>query len=163
MIFGYVAVGSLMARWFRAGRLGRIAASLLLAIYVGCNLPPVVKLIREGRCQYSSAMQWMAEHTATPIVTVASDHDWRNRLLVVFYANRDSLANSEWGKEFMYVPQEQYPPEGTEWFLRHSFDGASAPGESFTDSLGNKYDLVHVFPAGSISGWTWWLYQRARG
>jgi hypothetical protein len=72
------------------------------------------------------------------------------------------LVNSEWGKEFMYVPQKQYPRQGTEWFLRHTLSGAGAPPASFTDPYGNKYELARVFPAGSISGWTWWLYQRTR-
>ena len=162
MIFGYVAVGSLFARWFQAGRFGRSAVSLLLVGYVACNLVPVVSLIGQGRGQYSTAVRWMAEHTAGPAVTVASDHDFRNWLVAGFYADRDSQAYSESGKTLVYVNQTEYPGQGTEWFLRHSFSGESAPPDSLTDPFGNKYELVQVFPSGSISGWTWWLYRHTR-
>ena len=162
MTFGYVAVGSLFARWFQAGRFGRIAASLLLVGYAACNLRPVVKLIREGRGQYSTAMRWMAEHTAGPAVTVSSDHDFRNWLLVSFYDDRDSQAYfSEAASNFMYVPQRQQSvPGDPSGSCGHSFSGDPPFPDSYTDPFGNKYELVQVFPAGSISGWTWWLYQR---
>ena len=159
MIFGYVAVGSLLARWFHGGRIGRTVVSLLLVGYVACNLSPVVRLIGLGRAQYSPAVRWMAEHTSGPAVTVASDHDFRNLYVAYFYAERDARAYHDSGKQLVYVTKEQYSPQGTEWFLLHSFSGDPPPPDSFPDPYANKYELEQVFPAGSISGWTWWLYR----
>ena len=160
VIFGYVAVGSQLVRWFQAGRIGPCLMSLLLVGYVTCNLAPVVKLIREGRGQYSRAVHWMAEHTAGPNVTVSSDHDFRNAWVIEFHAERDVQAYSGSGKPLEYVYSQEHREQGTEWFLQHRFDGEPAPADRYTDSFGNKYELVQVFPAGSISGWTWWLYRQ---
>lgn len=162
MLFGYVAVGLLFSRWYEAGRIGRSAVLLLLAGFVACNLAPIVKLIRQGRGEYSAAVHWMAAHTVNPAVTVASDHDWRNGLLISFYAGRDSQTYSASGKDLMYIPRELYSAQGTEWYMLHSFSGDAPHPDSFTDPYGNKYELVQVFPAGSISGWTWWLYRQSR-
>jgi hypothetical protein len=162
MIFGYVAVGSLLARWFQTGRTGRIAVSLLLAGFAACNLAPVARLIHEGRARYSPAVRWMAEHTSGPLVTVAGDHPWRNGLLTDFYADRDRQAYAESGKQLAYFDMTQYPEQGTEWFLRHTFGGEPPAPDSFPDLFGNQFELVQVFSPGSISGWTWWLYRRSR-
>jgi len=160
MLFGYVAVGCQLARWFLIGRFGRIAVLLLLIGYMACNLAPVVTLISQGRARYSAAVRWMAQQTPGPLVTVAGDHPFRNWLLIDFYGNRDKAAHPESSKTFVYFSMEQYPEQGTEWFLRHTFSGDSAPPDSFADPLGNKFALVQAFPPGSISGWTWWLYRR---
>jgi hypothetical protein len=160
MIFGYVAVGSLCARVFQGGRFARCTVSLLLVCYVVCNLAPVVKLIREGRGQYSRAVHWMAEHTAGPNVTVSSDHDFRNAWVIEFHAERDVQAYPKGGKTLDYIYMTESRKQGTEWFLRHSFSGEPAPADSFMDSFGNQYELVQVFPAASVSGSTWWLFRR---
>jgi len=166
MIFAYVAVGLELSRWFRSGRIGSFLVTALLIGYVGCNLAPVVTLIREGRAQYSIAVRWIAEHTDGSVVSVASDHDFRNAWVIDFYAVRDTQAYAARSKALEYASSDGYAAEqrklGTEWYLRHTFSGDGAPADSFTDLSGNKYELVKVFPAGSISGWTWWLYQRQR-
>lgn len=160
MIFGYVAIGSLFGRWLQTGGLGRTTASLLLAAYVACNLAPVARLIGQGRARYTPAVRWMAEQTAGPNVTIASDHDIRNGWLVEFYAKRESQSLSRSAKQFVYVTSTEYGQQGTEWFLRHTFSGDPELPNSLTDPFGNKYELLQVFPADSISGWTWWVYRR---
>jgi|SRR5579863_4352772 len=162
MIFGYVAVGFSLARWFLAGQVGRSLTAVLLAAFVALNLAPVVRLIREGRGQFSTTVRWMTDHAGAPVATVASDHDFRNALLVIFYANRNSLLVPPNGTRLEYVKETEVRQQGTDWYLRHRFDGETAPDDSFSDSFGNRYNVVKVFPAGSISGWTWWLYQRQR-
>jgi len=160
MLFGYVAIGCQLARWFQLGRTGRNAVVTLLAVYVGCNLVPVVRLIELGRGQYTAAVRWLAEHTPGPIVEVNGDHDFRNPLVAQYHAARLPEFNPATGKRLVYFKVAQVPPQGTEWLLRHTFDGDNPLPAELTDRLGVRYELKKSFPAGSISGWDWWVYRR---
>lgn len=160
VIFAYVAVGCELARWReRGGRFGSAAVGAILVGYVACNLAPLVHLVAVGRGHYSDAVRWIGEHSTGPYITVSGDHDWRNGAIAEFYARRDVRTFADKGKRLFYVERKRYLPQGTEWFLFHSMNG-KAP-RVWTDPFGNKYDLVGVYPNGSVSGWTWWLYQRA--
>jgi hypothetical protein len=178
MLFAYVAVGCFMARQCGGQPLGkdrargagagpkgspgfgRWSASLLLAVFVICNFVPVVRLIVGGRGQYSAAVLWMAEHSAEPFVTLASDHDIRNPAMIEYYAGRERRDLSDRGRQLVYITRDRFPQEGTEWFLLHSFSGDPPHPNEFTTPTGVQYVLERVFPCGSISGWTWWLYRR---
>jgi hypothetical protein len=157
MIFCYVAVGNQLARWLAARGLRRTVAAVLLAAFGLANLVPVTRLIVEGRAQYSAAMRWMAEQSSGPNVVVAGDHDFRNSTVAAFHAALNTDTYEVQGKRLVYVTKEHYPPQGTEWYLQHSFAGDQPKPSEWTDPLGNVYELVHEFPAGSISGWNWWL------
>ncbi len=160
MLFSYVAVGNQLARWLAEGRRSRAFAALVLAAFGISNLVPVGRLIVEGRAQYSAAVRWMAEQSPGPEVIAASDYDFRNSTVATFHAALNDDVYEGRGKRFVYVTKEQYPRQGTEWYLQHNFAGDVAPSPTWTDPYGNPYDLVREFPAGSISGWNWWLYRR---
>jgi hypothetical protein len=160
MLFGYVAVGRQLTRWFQRGRTARLAAMALLMIYTGCNLVPVGRLIALGRGQYTATVRWLAEQTPGPIVEVSGDHDFRNLYVAAYHAGRIPEYNPATGKQFRYLKVAQVPPQGTAWVLRHTFEGDKPPPAELTDPFGNRYDQVQSFPAGSISGWNWWVYRR---
>ncbi|MGE5191787.1 MAG: hypothetical protein ACM3U2_04750 [Deltaproteobacteria bacterium] len=160
MIFCYVAVGNLLARWIAAGRAGRILAAGLLGAFGLCNLVPVTRLIIEGRAQYSAAVRWMAEQSSGPEVVLGGDFDFRNSTVAAFYAAQNADVYQGRGKQFVYVTHADSGPQGVEWYLQHSFAGDPPRPATWTDRYGNVYDLVREFPAGSISGWNWWLYRR---
>jgi hypothetical protein len=175
MLFAYVAVGSGLFAGSepRGGHrpIGwslrhqgqvqlRWISTLVLAGFVICNLVPVVRLIAGGRGQYSAAIRWMAEHSAGPEITLASDHDFRNTLMIEYYVVRESRAYRDRGSQLVYFQREKFPREGTEWFLLHSFSGDPPHPSEFTTPTAVHYVLDRVFPSESVSGWTWWLYRR---
>jgi hypothetical protein len=159
-IFCYIAVANLLARWIAAGGAGRAIAVGLLAAFGCCNLVPVMRLLAQGRAQYSAAVRWMAEQTTGPEVVVASDFDFRNATVAAFYATQNADVYEGRGKQFVYVRKEDFGRRGAEWYLQHNFAGDPAPAATWSDPSGKVYDLMREFPAGSISGWNWWLYRR---
>lgn len=161
MLFAYVAMGtSAIVSELARVRARRWTVGMLLAAFVTCNLVPVARLIAGGRGQYAAALRWIAEHSAGPVVTLASDHDFRNTLVIEYYLGRESRAYANRGEQLVYFRREQFPADGTEWFLLHSFSGDPPhPGE-FTTPGGIPYRLEHVFRCQSVSGWSWWLYRR---
>jgi hypothetical protein len=160
MIFCYVAAGIQAARWLASGRAWRILAAGLLCAFGAWNLVPVSRLLVSGRAQYSAAVRWMAEQSPVPEVEVSSDFDFRNGTVAVYCAAQNADVYERQRKRLVYVPRKEIGPQGVPWYLRHNFIGDAPHPDTWMDSYGNAYDLVREFPAGSISGWNWWLYRR---
>jgi hypothetical protein len=160
LLFAYVAVGSMLARWLPGKLAVRWAAILLLGVFMASNLLFVARLIVGGRGQYSAMMRYLAEHATGWQPTLAADHDFRNYYMVQYYYAREEPAFKSRGRFPIYVHQERFPPEGTDYFLIHTFSGDPDPPRDFPTRTGVHYVLEQVFPCDSISGWTWWLYRR---
>jgi hypothetical protein len=160
MIFCYVAVGNQLARWLASGRAWRVLAAVLLCGFGAWNLVPVTRLIVAGRAQYSAAVRWMAEQSSGPEVVVSSDFDFRSGTVAAYSSAQNADVYEQMGKRLTYVPRAKIGPQGVPWYLQHNFIGDPPHAATWTDSNGNVYDLVRAFPAGSISGWNWWLYRR---
>ena len=141
-------------------RVGRLAVAGMLSAYAVCNLVPVVRLAMFGRAEYSVAVRAIADESPGPDITLAGDHDFRTAFVAYFCADQDASAFRDRGKRLAYIDRKDYPPQGTEWYLQHTFEGVAAKPDDWTDPFGNEYRLVHVFPSHSISAWTWWLYRR---
>ncbi len=156
MLIAYVAVACQLARWFRTGSRGRVLVVGFLAGYVACNLAPTIQLISHGRGQYSAAVRWMADHSPGAPVVVASDHDFRNRMLIEFYVDRDNLSYRDRGLRLVYVDRSPSSTPLPNWIIRSSSDSAESFPAKFFDGRGNQYDLVNVYP-GVESAWA--LYR----
>lgn len=154
--FLYLLLSSCLVSILRTGRGGRIAASALLLLFAAGNAPPIISLISLGRGQYREAVLYMAHHTPGPNVLVGSDHDFRNQLVLRYYAR--FLPEN---KTLLYVEQDEWPAEGVHWALTHSQDLAHTAPRRLVDRGGNAYLLEKTFPYSGISGWNWYLYRRA--
>lgn len=142
-----------LVRWKPAGK--GVFAVLLLAILAG-NAIPIARLIDVGRGQYQAALTMISEQTEGPMITLGSDHPFRNPMLISFYQRR--LPNL---KPIAYAPREQWPETGTEWFIVHQFARDEKPDSSMTDGAGNRYQLAGEFPYAGLSGWKWAVYRNA--
>jgi len=136
------------------------AASLVVASLIG-GFVRLVPLLRDGRGHYAEAVAMMVSLTHGTDVTVGSDSDFRNRLVLGYYAERLPP-----GKAFVYVASSAWTPERPEWVLTHSFDdlqsGVVIPSQ-LTGANGKVYYCVQAFTYGGISGWNWYLYRRQDG
>ncbi len=143
---GLAARGS-RGRWLHAAVLGAILAG---------NAYHVAVFLRVGRGHYREAVDYMLEHTQGPDVTVTSDHDFRNKLMLWFYVPLAKLP-----KKVVYVPLWSAPPEGVEWLIRHSLE--KDPHPPFETKVGPlTYRLEYRAPFfGELSGFHWFVYRRA--
>ena len=142
---------------------GRVNQSVKVTVtsnmlgYVLGNSFYTADLLRHGRGQYVDAMKHMVENTPDDVVTIGSDHDFRNRAMVDFYAPR--LASA---KSVSYYKEDAWPPGGLDWVILHSWAGQVAPPATVTDSFGHVYSLNRSYPYARLSGWHWFLYRRER-
>jgi hypothetical protein len=161
MVFGYVAIGCQMSGWFQSRRLGRFAVVALLTAYIACNAVPVTRLIANGRSEDAAAFSWVAEHSEGSSTTISGDHDFRVAMPLMYFLFRNEASFKTSGKILHYVERESYPRTGTDWKLLHSSsEWDPAPPTQILDDFQNRYELVKVFPASSLSSFTWWIYRR---
>jgi len=154
----------LLARWMSrcAGRgtPGKIFYASFLIIYCSFNLLLFGDLLRYGRGRYSMTLEYIARQTEGETITVGSDHDFRNGMLVDFYSRYLPP-----GKKVIYVPETGVRPEAApEWIITHRIatDPPSAPVHLFMLPNGSRYIFKEVFPSSTLSGFRWYLYRKGK-
>jgi uncharacterized membrane protein len=141
--------------WERSGRGGRGLLILVSGIYLAGNLQRDAFLVKEGRGGYSKAIAYMLQQTPQGPVLVASDHDFRNSLVLDFHA-----ARLPGGERVHYVGEAQAPQVKPEWFLMHSQQLHYAPPQQISVDGVGTYLLVQSYGYAGLSGWNWYLYRR---
>jgi hypothetical protein len=150
----YLLVASLLGRMLRGPALARVAAAALVALVTAGQARQLWRFHEHGRGGYLAAMRHVAAETAGGRrATIGSDHNFRNRLVVEYYA--------------AFVPDVElayvtYPGGGKAapgWWLVHRFDGQPDPPPILY--VGHeRYRRSAVFRHGSLSGWTWFVHRR---
>jgi hypothetical protein len=150
------------ARWLsRRAELGgaaMVSACALVAAHVAGG---VLHTIGDGasRGHYGEALQHMAASSTGDVVTVASadrygGHDFRTGMVIRYYGRTLPAP-----RRVQYVVEQEYPSEGTDWMIVESL---GEPAEAtIVDRKGRTFSLAGVYPAGDLSGTTWYLYRRA--
>ena len=154
--FFYMMLGYGLARatltWNRSVRW--LAWVMVFLLLIG-HTARVQALLRDGRGQYASAWARIAADSKSSDVYVGSDHDFRNRMVLSFYASRDMM-----GKLLYYVPQTDWKRRPPEWVLvTQGQEFVDPPDEiPFTDV--GVYRYVDRYDAAPVSGWGWFLYRK---
>ena len=112
-------------------------------------------LVALGRGNYRAAVAFLAERTRGSQIGLASDHDFRNEMLLSYYSRYVPAT-----KELVYYRQGRWPAGGPEWFISHSLDRGTRPPAELRDARGRRYELQAYWPSAGLSGWGWALYQR---
>ena len=155
VLFLMIALASLGARaWHMGGPRRLVVAGVLALITVG-NLDGLARLLRDGRGQPAAAVQWMAAHSASPRIVVASDHAFRHGMTLDYYSR---LLRA--GQRFQLLDAAPWPAQGPEWILRQDATRDWQPAPSLHDADGRAYQLAALYPHGGLSGFTLALYHR---
>jgi hypothetical protein len=154
---GLILAGYVLARLWCSGRGSRVACLAILAAFLTGNGFHTARLVRDGRGQYQRALRHIVERTPTAVVTVSSDHDFRNGAIVTYYA---IVAGP--GRLIQYCPDDKLPAEGTQWLIVHHLDGESALPQELHDARNHRFRLDGVFRYSALSGWDWYVYRNER-
>ncbi|MGI9431780.1 MAG: hypothetical protein ACR2PQ_06190 [Myxococcota bacterium] len=147
-----------LARGLTRRGFARVAAIAFLSTLVTAHMLQTARFFRDGRGGYPEAVRYLAEHTRGTDITVGSDHDFRNRLTLRYHAR--SLPE---GRELHYVPQPKLADGWPEWMIGHAYGPPADPLRAIDDPKGRRYVLVDQWPASTLSGLQWFLYQRTDG
>ena len=157
--FFLLLLGRWLARVARMGTPGKVLCASLLVLYCSFNLLRFGDLVRYGRGGYSTALISIARQTEGEAISIGSDHDFRNKMIVDYYSR--SLPP---GKKVAYVPGTGIRPEAApEWLIVHRLgaDPPSPPAPRFLLPNGIGYVLKEVFPSSAPSGFRWFLYRKS--
>jgi hypothetical protein len=127
----------------------------VLAVFLGINLWHWSQFAVEGRGHYREALGYILSGSEAPVVTVGSDFDFRNEMLVDFY--RTYLGPDT--EKLVYVRRESLPVFGPDWWIAHSQDQKMRPSSVVLDD--HRYRLERTFPSSRLSGMVWFVYRRA--
>jgi hypothetical protein len=152
--FALLLAADLFASGLRAGGARRAAAVLALCAFALGNLAHWRAFTQLGRGGFRSALHAMARETRGPVVTVASDHDFRNRLVLAYYARELPP-----GKRLVYVPRDRFRSAQPEWLIRHAPARPANPLQRLGVD-GIPYALFAEYDHAAISGFYWALYRR---
>jgi len=131
-----------------------LALAGLAGVLAG-QVPRNGRLMRFGRGQYAEALRFIAAQPDGRTVLIGSDHDFRNRVLVDFYA-----ARLDRGASLRYVGQEEWAEKTPEWILLHSQDLSWRPPEVAVLKDVATYRRVREYGFCGVSGWRWILLER---
>jgi hypothetical protein len=146
-------LGSLATRGW-----GRVVCAAILVAFVTGNAVRIEQLLRDQRGHYRDALRYIADHTTGDAITVASDQDFRSRMLVTYFVPRLGLA-----KGIRYVARRELPPTGTDWYIVHRLIDGFVPPRMIADVQRNRYRFGAHFAATPPSGFHWYVYQRVDG
>ncbi|MCH7987747.1 MAG: glycosyltransferase family 39 protein [Planctomycetes bacterium] len=156
-MFALLLVNHALTQLVRFKPVGRPLFVVILLGMLVSNSVHVSRLIRLGRGHYQQAIRMINDRTQGPLITIGSDHPFRNPMILRFY--QQHMTNL---KPIAYLQQGQGPTEGPEWFIRHEFQREQKPDFTFTDSFGNRYQLIKEFPSAGLSGWNWAVYHNEK-
>lgn len=143
-----------LAWLWHTGRGGRACVLTAGGLFLVGNALPVVDLAMAGRGQYSAALRDIGRMAQALEISISSDHDFRNGLLIDYYRGAVGAAHS-----LVYHPVGQTPPWGVQWVLLHRLDGQPEPLAMIADARGNRYVRERRYPHAALSGWDWYLYR----
>ncbi|HWQ10900.1 MAG TPA: hypothetical protein VN436_17385 [Holophaga sp.] len=136
------------ARW-------RWAVPLGIAGILAAQAPHLAALVRSGRGSYSAALEAIGAGSPQGQGGVGSDHDFRNGVLVDFYARR-----IPGGDRLTYVPASSWQVRPPDWFLLHSQDPAFHPPRRIGVAGAGTFRFAVAYPFSGVSGWSWAVYRR---
>jgi hypothetical protein len=142
--------------WQRFNNDRRGLLALGIAIFLAGNFQRDYFLLDFGRGKYSAATEYMFRQTPHGPVSIGSDNDFRNSIVLEFYASRRRD-----GDRLLYVGQSQLARHPPEWFLLHSQDLSYIPPPQIGVKDAGTYSLDKRFGFAGVSGFSWFVYRRS--
>jgi hypothetical protein len=146
----------LLGTELRAGGWRRAVASLGLAVFLIGNAVHTARFLALGRGGFQAALALMAEQSPGGRIVVGSDHDFRNAMVLRFYARLLPA-----GKVLDYRERSRWPVGGPDWIVTHRRFRPDTPLSELSIEAIGRYRLVADFDHAGISGFYWAVYRRA--
>jgi hypothetical protein len=152
-----VLAARLAAALLRAGGWRRVLCGASLCLFALGNAAHLLPFLRYGRGGYAAAVRFMAESSPNPEFSVGSNHDFRNEMILRFYARELPP-----GRGLDYVGLKAKPREAPDWVIVLAAQRPEHVQPALTDIRGHRYRFAREFRSGGISGFWWGVYRNPR-
>jgi hypothetical protein len=152
--FFYLLLAVVFSEWFGGSEFKKLLPLILAVAMTAGHLIKIQKLLSAGRGNYRAALSAMAAATDGPVIQVGSDHDFRNKILLDFYARYLPPT-----KRLRYIAHTDYGSAKPDWIIVHTLDpDLPAYPDVEVDGVG-RYDYFGRYPYCGQSGWCWFVYR----
>lgn len=156
------AAGCGLAGLWQSAR-GPWLAILLVMGWLWGNGAELVRFYQCGRGGYQQAIQDLVQADLAAVITVGSDHDFRNGLLLQFYQARSRhSAPAAPGTDLSrlrYVPQQAWGRVTPAWLILHALNRDAGFPPDVTIGP-DRFVRFRTYPFAGPVGWHWGLYRR---
>ncbi|HEX7476449.1 MAG TPA: glycosyltransferase family 39 protein [Polyangiales bacterium] len=154
VFFLLLALGSWLGRAIERTGAMRLAGIGVWCTLVTLNFMGDLELARLGRGSFRQGVAFIISQSKPGPISVMSDHDFRNPLLLSYYARFHPQ-----GDRLVYWLSDHLPAEGVEWLILHRTCGESPPVAQ-TIVNGDHYTRRLALPTAALSGISWFIYRR---
>ncbi len=155
--FYYLIMSFILAKIWRFDKKAlSYLAVLIIGLYIGGQSIRLWPLFHYGRGNYQAIIKDMVDATAADVITVGSDNDFRNKVVLSFYARF-----LQGGKTIQYIDQGSWGVHPPEWLIVHSLDESTVPEQWVRTSANRVYRLVKAENFSGNSGFSWFLYRES--
>ncbi len=153
--FYYLILSFILAKLWSADKKPLLyLAVLLVGLYIGGQSIRLWPLFHYGRGSYQTIIKEMMDTTAGNVITVGSDNDFRNKMVLSFYSRF-----VQGGKTIQYIDQQFWDVQPPEWLIMHSLDESVEPEQWIQISTDRTYRLTRAEQFSGNSGFSWFLYH----
>lgn len=142
----------------------RLSLGSIAILFVAGNLSHISQLAQDGRGHYQQTMSMIADESPKSI-RISSDHPFRNRLLIEYFAARCQNVRPV---EYVELGEWNEPPD---WMICHHIPRDNDPAFNFFEPDGQpraslnvsgfRYELRLQTGTAELSGCEWLCYRRA--
>jgi len=155
-----LVVGLLLDRLYQRGGTSRILFFALMTLYLLGQFSSYLNFIPNGRGQFFQGVSYLAKQSHGKRITVGSDFDFRNEMVINFYKKR-----IKGGEHIDYIHNKDWHTIAPEYFfLHHLGKRLNPPPEKIVSTVGDReytHQYLKTFPFGEkFSGWHWYLYRK---
>ena len=157
-----VTLSLLVAAWvlgeeLSRGWMRRLASAIIIVGYVLGNLWQAAHFVRDGRGHYHEALAYMAQETAAAQIRVASNSDFRTRILLAFYGRYLPP-----GRTLIFYGATSPHVDEVDWRIREDLQPTADVPRALDDGRGHRFRLTARYSFYGLSGCQWSLYKRER-
>jgi hypothetical protein len=136
--------------------LGSLLPCIVVALFLTGQTWVFFEWLPNNRGTFAKAAKFLESKWPEERVGLASNHPFRNRLLLRYYG--PPVERQRW----VLLSDDQLPEEPRDWFLFYEPRTNVQHDAVILDGNGHRYRLARAFPFGGISGATWLFYQNAQ-
>lgn len=153
--FYFLLLARALADFWERGTAPKVVVAGFLVFFFWGSAQRNMDFLRLGRGSYSQAVLFMAGETSGPDILVGSDHDFRNKMVLLYYTRQLPR-----GKRLVYFDRSDWPAGGPEWLILHSQQSDFVPAGMISMENGTDYELARHFPFTGLWGWHWAVYRK---
>ena len=134
-----------LAHLYRGGKLGKLFATLFIVFFIIGNAWHISNLLIYGRGQYLKPLSLMSHNTQGDNMSIASDHDYRNKVILAYYARR--LPNNLNIIYYNYDPERGFSNAGQDYVMTYIYPFMAGKSDNFDcrswPPQGPEWYIVH--------------------